>query len=115
MVQKSILGVDDLIEEAEREIETISVKSALSLYGESNVAFIDLRDTRELDREGRIPGAIHVPRGMLEFRIDPSSSTHHKVFASDKRFVFLCAGGLHGRGGKPRHSPVASAGRPLRR
>ena len=55
---------------------------------------LDLRDTRELDREGRIPGAIHIPRGMMEFRIDPRSASHHEVFSSDKRFVFFCAGGV---------------------
>ena len=94
MGTKIILGVDDLIEAAEAEIETISVKQALALHGDADVAFIDLRDTRELDREGRIPGAIHIPRGSMEFRIDPRSASHHEVFSSDKRFVFFCAGGV---------------------
>lgn len=94
MSGKIILGVDDLIEAAEREIETISVKQALAAYNDPDVAFIDLRDTRELDREGRIPGATHIPRGMMEFRIDPQSSSHHAIFSSEKRFVFFCAGGL---------------------
>ncbi len=94
MGTKIILGVDDLIEAAEAEIETISVKQALALHGDADVAFIDLRDTRELDREGRIPGAVHIPRGMMEFRIDPRSPSHHEIFASDKRFVFFCAGGV---------------------
>lgn len=94
MGQNIILGVDDLIDAAEQEIDTISVKQAIALYGATDVAFIDLRDTRELDREGRIPGAVHIPRGMMEFRIDPRSPSHHEVFASDKRFVFFCAGGV---------------------
>lgn len=94
MAKREILSVEDLIDEAEEAIETISVKQALALHGNPDVAFIDLRDTRELDREGRIPGAIHIPRGMMEFRIDPRSASHHEVFSSDKRFVFFCAGGV---------------------
>ena len=94
MAKQHILSVEDLIDEAEQTIETISVRQAQALHGNSDVAFIDLRDTRELDREGRIPDAIHIPRGMLEFRIDPRSASHHEIFSSDKRFVFFCAGGV---------------------
>lgn len=94
MGQLKILSVEDLIDEAEQEIETISVREALALHNNPDVAFIDLRDTRELDREGRIPGAIHIPRGSMEFRIDPRSPSHHQVFATEKRFVFFCAGGV---------------------
>jgi len=55
--------------------------------------FVDLRDIRELEREGRMPGAFHCPRGMLEFWIDPESPYHKPVFGEDKRFVFFCAAG----------------------
>jgi rhodanese-related sulfurtransferase len=55
--------------------------------------FVDLRDPRELNREGRLPGAVHCPRGMLEFWIDPESPYHKPVFAQDKTFVFFCAAG----------------------
>ncbi len=58
------------------------------------MAFIDLRDVREIAKTGRIPGARHVPRGMLEFWLDPASSYHKPYFAEDKTFVFYCAGGL---------------------
>ncbi len=54
---------------------------------------VDLRDPRELQREGKVPGAFHCPRGMLEFWIDPASPYHKDVFAQDKKFVFFCAGG----------------------
>ena len=54
---------------------------------------VDLRDIRELHREGKVPGAFHCPRGMLEFWIDPSSPYHKPKFAEDKRFVFFCAAG----------------------
>jgi rhodanese-related sulfurtransferase len=64
------------------------------LHGGADVVFVDIRDIRELDREGRMPGAFHCPRGMLEFWIDPESPYHKPVFSEDKRFIFFCAGGL---------------------
>jgi len=82
-----------LVEAAEREIETITVDQARTLSGDAAV-FIDIRDIRELTREGRMPGAFHCPRGMLEFWIDPASQYHKPIFAEDKKFVFFCAGGL---------------------
>ena len=54
--------------------------------------FVDLRDVRELEREGMIPGSFHCPRGMLEFWLDPESPYHKDVFASGKEFVFYCNG-----------------------
>jgi rhodanese-related sulfurtransferase len=91
MPQKITTHVDALVAAAEREIETLSAGDALALRGNDNVVFVDLRDIRELDREGRVPGAFHCPRGMLEFWIDPASKYHKPVFAQDKRFVFFCA------------------------
>ncbi len=86
-------GFRALLDDAEREIETLSIEEAIALHGRSDINFIDLRDPRELEREGRIPGAFHCPRGMLEFWIDPESPYHKPLFAEDKRFVFFCAGG----------------------
>jgi rhodanese-related sulfurtransferase len=83
-----------MVEAAEREVETLSTEEALALHGHDDVVFVDIRDIRELNRDGRMPGAFHCPRGMLEFWIDPGSSYHKPVFAQDKRFVFFCAGGL---------------------
>jgi rhodanese-related sulfurtransferase len=94
ITQQITIGCRALVEAAEREIETVSIEEALKLYGSDGVAFIDIRDIRELQREGRVPGAFHCPRGMLEFWIDPTSSYHKAVFAEDKRFLFFCAGGL---------------------
>lgn len=94
IVQQITIGSRALAEQAEREIETVSVQEALKLYGSKDVVFIDIRDIRELQREGRIPGAFHCPRGMLEFWIDPASKYHKAIFAEDKRFLFFCAGGL---------------------
>jgi rhodanese-related sulfurtransferase len=83
-----------LVEAAEREIETITVDQARALHGGDEAVFVDIRDIRELNREGRVPGAFHCPRGMLEFWIDPESQYHKPVFAQDKTYVFFCAGGL---------------------
>jgi rhodanese-related sulfurtransferase len=93
MAQRITTGVRALVEAANREIETISAEEALALRGRDDVVLVDLRDIRELNREGRIPGAFHCPRDMLEFWIDPQSSYHKPIFAADKRFVFFCAGG----------------------
>jgi rhodanese-related sulfurtransferase len=83
-----------LVAAAEREIETITADQARALYGGNDVVLVDIRDIRELEREGRVPGAFHCPRGMLEFWIDPQSPYHKPIFAQDKRFIFFCAGGL---------------------
>ncbi|MGP2492486.1 rhodanese-like domain-containing protein [Mesorhizobium sp. PUT5] len=86
-------GFRELLDEANAEIEAISPDEAANLLEDEETVFIDLRDQRELEREGRIPGAKHVPRGMLEFWIDPESPYHKPFFASGKSFVFFCAGG----------------------
>ena len=93
MPQTITRGYKALVADANARIETLPVADAVRLHGRDDVVFVDLRDPRELDREGRIPGAFHCPRGMLEFWIDPESPYHKPVFAEDKRFVFLCAGG----------------------
>jgi rhodanese-related sulfurtransferase len=93
MAQTMKTGYRDLIEAAEAEIATLPVEEAASLLGRDDVVFVDLRDPRELEREGRMPGAFHCPRGMLEFWIDPASPYHKPVFQEEKRFVFFCAGG----------------------
>ena len=91
--QEITLHVADMVSAAEREIETLPVTDAIRIHGADDVTFVDLRDIRELDREGRIPGAFHCPRGMLESWLDPASKYHKPVFAADGKFVFFCAGG----------------------
>ncbi len=85
--------VKQMVAEASAEIETLSVAQACELLGRPDVTFIDLRDPRELWRDGGIPGAINVTRGMLEFWIDPESPYYKPFFASGHRFVFFCGGG----------------------
>ena len=85
------VGYKKLIEKAEKSIETISVDEVAGLLQDEAVTIVDIRDIRELQREGKLPGAIHAPRGMLEFWVDPDSPYHRKLFAEDKKFVFYCA------------------------
>jgi rhodanese-related sulfurtransferase len=94
MPQNITVHVDELVAAAEREVETLSASDAMALHGRPGVVFVDIRDIRELNREGRVPGAFHCPRGLLEFWVDPQSHYHKPIFAADKRFVFFCAGGL---------------------
>ena len=94
MTQTITRGYKAMVADANATIETVPVKEAVTLHGRDDVVLVDLRDPRELEREGRIPGAFHCPRGMLEFWIDPESPYHKPVFAEDKRFVFFCAGGM---------------------
>jgi rhodanese-related sulfurtransferase len=93
MPQTITRGYKAMLEDAASRIETLPVAQAIALHGRDDVVFVDLRDPRELDREGRIPGAFHCPRGMLEFWIDPESPYHKPIFAEDKQFVFFCAAG----------------------
>jgi len=94
MSQKITIGYRALVEEANREVEVLPVAEAIQLHGRDDVVLVDIRDIRELHREGRVPGAFHCPRGMLEFWIDPESPYHKPVFAQDKKYVFFCAGGM---------------------
>ena len=91
--QKIIKSVKSMVENAKREIEEIAAADAVKLAGRNDVTLVDLRDPREREREGKMPGAFHCTRGMLEFWIDPESPYHKPKFAEDKKFVFFCAGG----------------------
>ncbi|HRI18379.1 MAG TPA: rhodanese-like domain-containing protein [Burkholderiaceae bacterium] len=80
-----------LVDEAMVQVTTYTPEQARALHGHPGVQFVDVRDIRELEREGVIPGAIHAPRGMLEFWVDPESPYHRDVFAQDKEYVLFCA------------------------
>ena len=83
----------DLVDEAMQVVTTYSIEQAKSLHGKPGVQFVDVRDVRELEREGVIPDAIHAPRGLLEFWVDLESPYHRQEFAADKEFVLFCAAG----------------------
>ncbi|MEM8796094.1 MAG: rhodanese-like domain-containing protein [Pseudomonadota bacterium] len=91
MISEARKSVKDLVETANRHVKTFGQDEALELLGKDNVQFVDIRDVRELQRDGMIDGALHAPRGMLEFWIDPESPYHKPVFAEDKIFIFYCA------------------------
>ena len=86
-------GYKALVDEAMREVRTYSVEEARARLGDPNVQFVDVRDVRELEREGVIPGAFAAPRGMIEFWIDPDSPYFKPVFGEPKEFIFFCAAG----------------------
>jgi rhodanese-related sulfurtransferase len=94
MSQKITRGIKEMLATAEAEIETLPAPDAVALQGRDDTVLVDLRDPREREREGVIPGAFSCTRGMLEFWIDPESPYHKAIFAEDKRFVFFCAGGM---------------------
>ena len=79
-----------MVDDAMSVITSYSVEEAMELHGRDDVQFVDLRDVRELEREGIIPGAFHAPRGMLEFWVDPDSPYFKPVFGEPRRFVLYC-------------------------
>ncbi len=83
-------GYKEMVAHAETQIETITVTDAIAAHEAGQAMFVDLRDIRELQREGKIPGAKNVPRGMLEFWIDPESPYHKPLFCEPHRFIFYC-------------------------
>ena len=87
------VGIKQLVDAANAKIRTLSLDEAKAKLGQQDVVFVDIRDPRELDREGMIPGAFHAPRGMLEFWVDPESPYHKDIFASGHEFVFYCQSG----------------------
>jgi rhodanese-related sulfurtransferase len=97
MPQTITRGIKAMIDEANAEIETVSAAEAIAAYrkgADADVVIVDIRDPREIERDGKIPGAFSCTRGMLEFWIDPQSPYAKPVFQQDKKFVFHCAGGL---------------------
>jgi rhodanese-related sulfurtransferase len=82
-----------LVDEALREVVTLSLDEARALHGHDETLFVDLRDVRELEREGLIPGAFHAPRGLLEFWVDPQSAYFKPVFGQGRRVLLFCAAG----------------------
>ena len=86
-------GYKQLLEEANAEVTAIAPAEALAFPQTDDVVLVDLRDPREREREGSIPGAFSCPRGMLEFWVDPESPYAKPIFALPKRFVFFCASG----------------------
>jgi len=91
MYQKITKSVKMFVDEANIIVDTISIEEAKKIINNDNYLFINIRDFRELKREGKIPGAFSCPRGMLEFWIDPNSPYHKEIFNQNKTYIFYCA------------------------
>ena len=85
-------GIKRLLEEAGEKTSGIKPEAAQARLGSPNTVFVDIRDIRELKRDGMIPGAFHAPRGMLEFWVDPESPYYKPVFTEGNTFILYCAG-----------------------
>ncbi|MEW6768102.1 MAG: rhodanese-like domain-containing protein [Pseudomonadota bacterium] len=94
MPPKITRGIKPMLDEANAQIETMDVAQVVEAMKSDDVVLIDIRDPREIERDGKIPGAFHCTRGMLEFWIDPDSPYAKPVFQQDKKYIFHCAGGL---------------------
>jgi rhodanese-related sulfurtransferase len=86
-------GYKQLIAEANAKVRTLSLDEAAAKLGSDDVVFVDIRDPRELEREGMIPGAFSATRGMLEFWVDPASPYYKDIFGQDKEFILYCGSG----------------------
>jgi len=85
--------VKNMVAEAKLKINEIDAKEAIKLFNDENVIFIDIRDIRERQKLGFIPGSFHAPRGMLEFWVDPESPYFKDIFNTNKKYIFHCAAG----------------------
>jgi rhodanese-related sulfurtransferase len=87
------ISAADMVAAARERIEEIETPDLITMLEDPNVVIVDIRDIRERQRGGFIPGSVHAPRGMIEFWVDPDSPYHKEVFAQDKKYVFHCASG----------------------
>ena len=83
----------DMVAAAKQAVPTISPEEARDLIGRPDVLFVDVRDPPEVEKSGKVQGAVNVSRGMLEFRADPESPYHDERFSKDKTVVLYCASG----------------------
>ena len=87
------LTVKQMLEAANAAVPKITPSQAREMIGKGNTLVVDVRDAPEVEKSGKIAGAVHVSRGMLEFRADPESPSHDKNFAKDKTVILYCASG----------------------
>jgi rhodanese-related sulfurtransferase len=92
-MQKLTTSAAGLVTSARARIEEVGTQDAIKMVDDPDVVIVDLRDVRERERTGFIPGSFHCPRGMAEFWVDPESPYFKDVFAQDKTFLFHCASG----------------------
>jgi rhodanese-related sulfurtransferase len=87
------LTVKQMLEAANAAVSKITPSEAREMIGKGNTLVVDVRDAPEVEKSGKVAGAVHVSRGMLEFRADPESPYHDKNFAKDKNVILYCASG----------------------
>ena len=90
----TVESVKKMVEAAKAEIDNISQSEASRSANAEGALIVDIRDVREIQRDGAIPGAMHAPRGMLEFWVSPDSPYTKEIFGEDREFVLCCAGGM---------------------
>ena len=90
----AVRSVNEMADEAKSEIDNLSPEDARRRVETNGALIVDIRDVRELQREGVIPGSTHTPRGMLEFWVSPDSPYTKEIFQEDREFILCCAGGL---------------------
>jgi rhodanese-related sulfurtransferase len=93
MVRPLKIGYRKLMEDAAAQVRSITPEEAAVMQADGRAVIVDIRDVREVEREGRIPGSFHAPRGMLEFWVDPECPYFKPVFGEEKTFVLHCASG----------------------
>ncbi len=93
MPQAITTGYKSLLNEARLRVKSLTAAEAIGKASEPGVVILDVRDIREIERDGRIPGSFHAPRGMLEFWVDPESPYHKPILADGKAFVVHCGSG----------------------
>lgn len=93
-MKKLKMSAAEMVKAARARIEEIETPDLIKMVNDPDVVIVDIRDIRERQRTGAIPGSVHAPRGMIEFWVDPDSPYHKDVFGqSDKTYVFHCASG----------------------
>ncbi|MBT0956134.1 rhodanese-like domain-containing protein [Alphaproteobacteria bacterium KMM 3653] len=93
MATKLKTSAAEMVAQARARIREVEAKDLIAMMADPDVVIVDIRDPRERQRSGFIPGAFHAPRGMVEFWVDPDSPYFKPVFGEDKTFVFHCASG----------------------
>ena len=91
--QSGPMSAADLVGEAKSQVQNLTVEQVAAEIQDPDTVLVDLREPAELEENGRIPGSVHVPRGMLEFRADPSSPYHQAPLDPSKRVILHCASG----------------------
>lgn len=92
-MKKLKISSAEMVSNARKRIEEIETDKLIEMVEDTDVVIVDIRDIRERQRTGAIPGSVHAPRGMLEFWVDPESPYYKEVFGDDKKYVLHCASG----------------------